>query len=270
MNQFANNYFYKDIVSVIIKFLSCREQLNFLSTCKRLRQFESLFYNNKIYYLECALERKDMIANLDFCKKLVKTAVNVTGYQFLKSNYQSFPNLRDITFFGQHLIIDWLPVTVTRLTIESNLETVATLPEGITHLKFGSLFDKPLEKLPKTLKYLYCSQFWNHPLDNLPNGLLYLNTGDLFNNNVDNLPDSIAELVFGMHFNKPIKKLPSNLKKLTFGFSFNQPIDNLPDSITHLTLGQDFNQPIDHLPKSLIHLTWKLKLPGQELACQII
>ena len=53
-------------------------------------------------------------------------------------------------------------------------------------------------------------------MDNLPNNITYLKFGAVFNQSVDNLPDSITFLNFGLDFNQHINKLPQSIKKISF------------------------------------------------------
>ena len=75
------------------------------------------------------------------------------------------------------------------------------MPEGLTHLAFGSFFKHPIGK------------------DRLPPGLTELRFGHDFNYSigVGVLPESLTELSFGHDFNKAIDDgvLPRGLKRLT-------------------------------------------------------
>ena len=93
---------------------------------------------------------------------------------------------------------------------------------------------------------------FRRPVDDLPEGITHLTFGTCFNQPVDNLPEGITHLSFGYHFNHLVDNLPECITHLTFGNNFNQPVDNLPEGITHLTFGYLFNHPVDSIPKTVI------------------
>lgn len=117
------------------------------------------------------------------------------------------------------------------------------LPHGITHLTFGTYFDKPIYDLV-------------HRVSLIPHTVTHLTFGDRFNQPIKGLPKSVICLVFGHDFNGPVDGLlPTGLKKLVFDSKFNYPIDNLPSELEELTLGNFYTGQLNNLPKKLICFT---------------
>jgi hypothetical protein len=132
------------------------------------------------------------------------------------------------------------------------------LPNSITHLTFGTCFNRRVDNLPNSITHLTFGDDFNQPVNNLPNSITHLTFGFFFDQPVDKLPNSITHLTFGTCFNRPVDNLPNSITHLSFevGDEFNQPVNNLPNSITHLTVGFEFNQPVDNLPKSIKELAF--------------
>src|SRR5207245_621169 len=91
---------------------------------------------------------------------------------------------------------------------------------------------------------------------NLLKNITHIKFTSLFNQPIDNLPDSLISLIFGNSFNQPIDNLPNSLQYLTFGCNFRYSFKILPKNLTHLTLGccNDSYELLDYLPNSLIYL----------------
>lgn len=85
----------------------------------------------------------------------------------------------------------------------------------------------------------------------MPLGVQKVKFGNMFNQPVNNLPNTITHLQFGWNFNQKVNNFPSNLKYLKLSDNFDQNIDNLPDSIVTLYIGDFFRQNINRLPSSL-------------------
>ena len=123
------------------------------------------------------------------------------------------------------------------------------LPNSITHLIFGAVFNQKVNKLPTSLTHLHFGSDFNQAVDNLPDNLTHLIFGYNFDRTVDNLPNSLTHLIFGYKFNQKVYNLPNNLKYLTFEYTlYNNPIDNLPKSIVLLSFSCKCNI-INYLPE---------------------
>lgn len=170
---------------------------------------------------------------------------------------------------------------------------VDSLPNSITHLKFGKSFNQPLNNPPPALQLVKFGKSFRHsndnlpnsihtlkittrdPIHNLPSSLTKLNHASKISNVLCPLPPSIKWLKIsggGELYNLSalslieltvvgqapgiIEKLPSTLQKLDFWGqgACTLALDSLPASVTHLTLWrEDYNTSLDYLP-SLTHL----------------
>ena len=153
------------------------------------------------------------------------------------------------------------------------LASNTNIPDGITHLEFGSKFNEPINAcIPKTVVYLKFGNDFNHPIDGcirarmhaansaacIPDSVKYLDLGISFNHPIkDCLPDDLILLDMSWDFNQPINGyLPNKLKYLIFRHEFDY-YDGLclPKSITHLTLGAHYHTDKNfRIPESVTHL----------------
>jgi len=101
----------------------------------------------------------------------------------------------------------------------------------VKHIKFGTFFNKMVDKLPENIETIHF--------------------GDYFNQPVDNLPESVKGITFGAMFNKTIDLLPCSLQYLELGEQFNKSLDNLPVGLTTLILNCVIFNSIDNLPMNL-------------------
>ena len=166
-------------------------------------------------------------------------------------------------FFGN---INCLPESIIHLSLPITHSPFFTkLPSKLRYLKFSNNFNSEVghancankkcpRNLPDTLTHLIFGSMFNQQVDNLPKNLIMLTFGRNFNENVDKLPNTITHLTFGEYFNKKIDKLPNSITHLTFGESFDKNVEILPKSITHLTFGKKFNQKIIKLPDTIVDL----------------
>ncbi len=135
-------------------------------------------------------------------------------------------------------------------------KTIDSLPSDLEELVISSkMFNYPVNNLPTGLKKLTLGFTFNQEVEFLP-GLTYLKLGNEFNKPLDNLPNTLESLFLGDEFNNFIDNLPNKLKKLSIQSTvFNKSIDKIPDSIKYLKIGHDcsnnFKQRIHKLPKSL-------------------
>ena len=115
------------------------------------------------------------------------------------------------------------------------------LPEGITDLHIGTMFNKPLDNLPSTIKSIIIQKY---------NDIGYT----MFNNSLDNLPPSLEclKIYYNTKFNLPLYNLPKNLKYLHLQcLQYTHPINNLPDSLEYISI-KCFDYNNTHiLPKNL-------------------
>lgn len=162
----------------------------------------------------------------------------------------------------------------------------------ITHILFGTTYNKPLNNLPNGLKYLEFKHYhtfnqpienlsegleylifnsgdFNHPITKLPSTLLYLGIESEFNKQIENLPDSLTHLfLYCDDFNQKINKFPINLQELVvFGKKYEHKLDNLPHNLKKLSVGQGYEEDLINLPEGLKYLetgcffNQKLNLP---------
>ena len=128
------------------------------------------------------------------------------------------------------------------------------LPDSLTDLEFGWLFDQPVDNLPNSLTYLSFGHNFNQPVT-------YQTESSQNGKSPTLLPESLTELAFGKSFNQPIDNLPNSLTHLTFEYRFCKSLKNLPKTLTHLYINGDFyidkyeDNSIYDLPKSITHLS---------------
>jgi len=102
--------------------------------------------------------------------------------------------------------------------------------------------------------YLYN---YNKCIDNLPEGITYINLGNVFNQEIKKMPSTLTFIRFGTNFNQGIQNFSRNLRVIILSRYFNQPITDedvnsiLPPQLEAIYLGSNFNQPIGILPKSI-------------------
>lgn len=98
------------------------------------------------------------------------------------------------------------------------------IPDGITHLIFGSKFNKILKK------------------EDIPYGVKNIRFGYDYQQKLKKgvIPSSVTHLYFDTLYNQPIEKdvIPSSVQHLEFGYLFNQKLnkDNLPQKLIELIL----------------------------------
>ena len=127
---------------------------------------------------------------------------------------------------------DWYFNCLTNVRIYSNFE----LPINTTHLFYDH--KDPINFM-------------------LPNTITHLTFGYLFNQHIAQYRFSERERNNGTHKNPIFVKsfIPDSVIHLEFGRCFNKPIEKcIPDSIKHLELGNAFRYTIKDLPESIISL----------------
>ena len=129
----------------------------------------------------------------------------------------------------------------------------------LKRVSFDNIFNQSIAHLPDKITHLTLGDKFNFPIYHLPLSLTHLKFGHKFNQSIDDLPKKLTHLTLGYKFNLSIDKLPNELTHLTLGHSFDQSIDNLPKSLTHLTLGHKFKHSIDNLPNGLLR-DWVVKI----------
>lgn len=129
-----------------------------------------------------------------------KICHNHTHIQNLKNvdnlNLDKFTNLRIIYFdryFNQHIN--------------------KMIPQSVTHLYFGTCFNKELEigDIPPKVTHLSFGWFFNKNIKNcIPEGVTHLSFGLDFNQNIEgSIPNSVTNLTFRINFYKNIHgKIP--------------------------------------------------------------
>ena len=130
------------------------------------------------------------------------------------------------------------------------------MPQLLTHLTFGEIFNKPVDNLPQILTHLNLGLSFNHPINLLPELLTHLNVGQKFNHPINLLPKSLTHLTLGEKFNQPIN-ITFNIKHLYLHTNNQNVLDNLPDYIEELNFSCDFdldlvkNVKLNNLPNSI-------------------
>lgn len=167
--------------------------------------------------------------------------VSVNGYILLANNDYDYNN----DFMVIDLIKKYKKVSIS----DKFTKCIDFLPDGITHLEIGKLYNDSLINLPKSVKHLVLQ----------PNEITY----SIFNQSLDYLPIGLETLKIRLNssFNKPIDNLPCGLKELYFVSStYNLPINNLPESLESLTIGT-FDYANTHtLPQNLNFMTIQYKI----------
>ncbi len=204
----------------------------------------------KFYYLKKLICSKNQITQITNITNIIK---------YLDCSYNQIEELTFRILCSDLNYLNCKKNKITKLYYPFDLKP-KSYPKTLKELKFGYVFNQPIDNLPNGLIILYLSDNFNFPIDNLPIGLKDLTLGNKFNHPIDNLPESLDSLILGYEFNHPINNLPNSLTKLTIGNNFNFPINNLPKNITYLILNNEINYPIDNLPDGLETLRFGKKL----------
>lgn len=191
------------------------------------------------------------------------------GAKFNKPIERLPPNLKTLTFdqirncdFSQ-AIFNNLPKSLIKLTMPSTYNYLFTASPNLKKLVLGHFFNRPINVVlngiimfPMGLTHLTFGSFFNKKIDFIPPYLLHLHLElGSFNRKVDHLPIGLLTLKLGHFFNQKINHLPLSLKSLEIGNLFNQRVDRLPHGLERLILGYGFNRRVDKLPTSLIYLS---------------
>ena len=297
--SFNNDFFIRDTVFVICKFLKRSDELNFLSSCRRLKQFDSIFFEKQYISLPNLLEQTSFTTKIIFSnflsyqrlrqsdstseKRDISTQ-DLLGHDrssftakiinlYIEKEYaflmykDLFPNLKRIKWRKRSKEqVNWLPEGLIYLKMrqyefhDTKAGLLTNLPDSILTLKLQSLIPLTIKKFPTRLKHLTIYNGSNLILKSLPETLTHLIISKEFNKPLDDLPKNLKLLHLGGYFDQTLA-LPSSLNELVLE-DFDGSLDNLTASITHLTLGY-FNGRLDHLPASLKYL--KLKYCCQNL-----
>jgi hypothetical protein len=175
-----------DVISIITKYLSNRNIINFLSishhyhTLKGKIWYHQLTPLNKIQNLRYV----DQFLNVIFC-----------------NDCQIYPkHMTHLTLGYEYWTRDWC----LALGINNTF-----IPSTVTHLKFAYDLNKPLTPhIPKTITHLELGGWFNKDIeDQIPLGVTHLTFGDHFTQNIEGkIPASVTHLIFGRHYNQNINK----------------------------------------------------------------
>lgn len=178
---------------------------------------------------------------------LVPAATTTTASEPIRVNKQAkgiaFTSDIDVTTLPR------LPPTIRRITLGKEFNEIVdcnSICVQVTHLTFGSYFNKNVDNLPSSVTHIKFGDYFNSAVDHLPPLLQYLKFGYDFNQPVDHLPSLLTYLYFGFDFDQQVDLLPRRITHLRFGQKFNHDIFNLPLGITHLILGDYFDKPVDN------------------------
>ncbi|KAK5576084.1 hypothetical protein RB653_007222 [Dictyostelium firmibasis] len=183
-------------------------------------------------------------------------------------------NLKELTFgkvYNNIIKSDHLATSLTKLTFGGNYDRV--LPKlgsntSITSLTFGGKFTNEkyqfnVGDLPQNLTYLDLGHMFNMPLvkNVLPNSLKTLKLSKNYDHSLfgEILPRCLKTLHLGQKFNKQINEgdLPNQLEEITLSWNFCHSISNFPNSITTFIMEDYFKGPLEKLPSSLTKLNVK-------------
>lgn len=139
-----------------------------------------------------------------------------------------------------------------RLNDVMDINIIDFLPDHITQIDMGYLYNVQIKKWPNNLKDLVIGNNYHYSLDNLPQNLQLLCMNG--SSKIDNLPEGLIELRIGGEFKNSIDNLPSNLRFLQIGGNFSQKLDNLPKSLESLYIVDRYYGSLDNLPENLISL----------------
>ena len=217
------------ILDILVTYLSDKNKLNLLSTCKEFWQ-----------------TRKE---------------VRFTGHCRYDRWMQLGMNIANVYVKCRGII----PQGATHVYLHKNFNEPIVIPEGVICIQFGKCFNQRIT-LPNSVRIARFGKCFNQPLI-LPKGLRNLQLGNDFNqpimlhdgievavfgkqfNQPTIFPESLRHLEFGKWFNHPITGALPNLQWLRFGDRFNSELNLVDmDSLKHLEFGMYFNQPIDFLP----------------------
>lgn len=168
---------YKDVLLVVISYLTDKEKICFLSTTKKFH----LFKKNIIFDEEVYVKR---IAHLWY----YDCFTNVRAYDSLV--VQKFTNLKRLVI-GQNcncIVSKKLPNCIPHLIFghHFNNDVRGIIPNSVTHLEFGDSFNQDIH-------------------DCIPNSVTHLEFGDSFNQDIRGcIPNSVTYLEFGNSFNQDI------------------------------------------------------------------
>lgn len=148
--------------------------------------------------------------------------------------------------------LEHLPTHVVWVTIDVPLVPIVW-SFHITRLVLTAKYDKPIKCFPPCLETLILDNY-NHDIDNLPDTITYLELGEIFDSHIKNFPNNLHTLIFGKFFNKQLTNFPSSLYKIVFGKYYDQPIIDFPRELRDVVFGDLFNQCIDSLSDTVERL----------------
>src|SRR5271170_6993460 len=119
---------------------------------------------------------------------LSKNVRYICRYTFIKSiiNYVDYKNYPKQTFPLERYIFKL-----------KNINTIVGLPQNVTHIQFGGLFDQLVDKLHQNVTHIKFADSFNQPVDKLPQNVTHIRFGGLFNQLVDKLPQNVTHIRFG-------------------------------------------------------------------------
>ncbi|EGC37862.1 hypothetical protein DICPUDRAFT_19530, partial [Dictyostelium purpureum] len=130
-----------------------------------------------------------------------------------------------------------------------------TIPNTLSNLKFGYLFDSELRigDIPPSVETFHMGRRYMGEIlpGVIPASVKKLKLSSLFNKqlSIGSIPESVTCLHFNDHYNRQLSIgiIPNNVVKLTLSKSFNQILNvgDLPQSLTYLKFGWCWNQKIE-------------------------
>jgi hypothetical protein len=210
----------------------------------------------KIYNIDkilCRLPKNLKYLDLTFSYKLNLLSEYVS-YKIIDKNIHV---KKELVMKSQPL--DNLPegLQVLKFPANYNLIQIDKIPQNIIKLWFSNKFNQSVDKL---LNPNFCT---NRPKPKTK--LTHLIFGSDFNKLVNHLPDSVKYLYFGDSFNKSVDNLPNSLLFIKFGCDFNYSINNLPISLINIEFGTKFSQSLNNLNHGIVSIKFPNLLLYNEL-----
>jgi len=281
-----------NILNTLLKYLSDRDKLNTISTCKYLWAYQNnitysgvYYYSDKITNPHVPVEYVLGGASSDIpIPNPIKVLTIIPKYG--SQDRVAIPKTVEYLILNERTlerIHMRLPFHITRLTIHiSDYLKITILPETIVRLHIDGTNDR-LDHIiiPRHIIRLHMNVFGNGSYTiTEPSAMKYLKLGSVRRSssrqymNIPRsvthvilrwyahmdwnlLPTTVTHLELPVHYNQPTR-IHTGMKYIIFGSDFNTPLKpkTFPNTITYIKFGANFNRPIDPgiLPESLTHI----------------
>jgi hypothetical protein len=158
--------------------------------------------------------------------------IGIKLYHYFNCPIKNLPSSIRYLHYSLHFSIPiFFPKNLEQLILPDNYnEIVDNLPDTITHLHLGNIFDKKITKLPNCLKYIIFSNNYNNDilcLNSIKHTLQYVELGLNYNLLIHNVFTNILELVVNINYTHHYNYLPKQLKRLSVNLTNNNNIFNI-------------------------------------------